>query len=167
MIERVATFSRADAVAALANGFPADHPFANMRRAWVGFAVGSDGPSPLRIYYDGPSLVLRVADVNRPASEDRDKRDDPLSEIRPTLKHARRIVDFVLELHSYDAAIALCVHCHAGFHRSGAVAEWVSRDLHVVESECSRRIEVCGNMDPTKNELILRLLREAHGERGA
>ena len=165
MLTRVATFTRADAVSVLANGFPWDHPFARMRRAWVGFAVDSDGPSPLLTYNDGLSLVLRVADMNYPPERDESEARSLRSfDIVPTLRHARHLVNFVLELHSYSQHIALCVHCHAGLHRSGAVAEWVHRDLGVIEDECSNRIKVCGNMDPTANPTILRLLRTAHRE---
>lgn len=166
MITNVATLSLSQAHKRLSFGWD-DHPFASQRRAWVGFETSSADLSPLHRVFDGASLVLRCVDW------DVDGRHAPahvgplecLS--APSIDHARRIVAFVLDLHRASDEYALCVHCHAGLFRSGAVAEWVRSDLGVAEHESSNRlVDVIGDTaeQRTYNLALLRLIREAHAE---
>jgi predicted protein tyrosine phosphatase len=160
MIVTAATFSLSEARECLAR-WPERHPFAQHRRAWVGFDLFGHERSPLRSVHDGPALVVSMADWDRDSTwrGHHGQNDD-----EPTIAHAREIVRHVLALHAEANEYALAVHCHAGLYRSGAVVEWVRADLGVPEDECSNRVVVCGRDDPTHNATLLRLLREAHAE---
>lgn len=165
MITTVATLSLSQAHKRLSFGW-GDHPFASMRRAWVGFDTSSADASPLYRVFDGASLVERCVDW------DVDGRHAEYVGVMecvsaPSLEIARRIVAFVLYLHRAPAEYALCVHCHAGLFRSGAVAEWVRTDLGVAEHESSNRlVDVIGDTaeQRTFNLALLRMLRAAHTE---
>lgn len=166
MIGSVATFSLSRAREYLGRRWPERHPFADKRRAWVGFDTCSDDQSPLARIFDGTSLVVRCLDWD---VDNVNRSHGPAPELAPTIGHARDIVRFVLGLHRSPDEYVLCVHCHAGLFRSGAVAEWVRVDLGVTEHECSNRLVdvVTGegwSGDRTYNETLLRLLREAHAE---
>ena len=170
MIVTAATFSLDKAREVLARGWPSRHPFAQHKRAWVGFDVcdAADDVSPLRDVRrvaDGPSLAMRVGDIDLDAAwRGHRQQYGAAHPLVPTIEHARRIVGWVLARHLRDERYALAVHCHAGLYRSGAVVEWVRADLGVPEDECSTRVVVCGREEPTCNEMLLRLLREAHAE---
>lgn len=164
MIRYVATFSLSQA-RELTSRFPERHPFAGMRRAWVGFDTDSGDRSPLRSVFDGPNCVVRCADWDADSGT-RQWFPPNVSELTPSAEHARAIVKLVRWLLDDSREFALCVHCHAGLYRSGAVAHWLSRDLGVEEHDESNRVKACGNMDPTYNATLLRLLREAYAEKG-
>ncbi len=169
MIVTTATFSLSKAREYLGRAWPVLHPYADMRRAWVGFdsGPGSSDASPLRRIFDGPSHVAVCADWDR---ESLTRGHVELRcDLEPTIEHARAIVAHVLALHSAPEPYALAVHCHAGLFRSGAVAEWVRVDLGVEEHACSNRLVdvIDGGQwkgDRTFNETLLRMLREAHAE---
>ncbi len=165
MITNIATFSLAQASRFLTSGW-GDHPFAFARRAWIGFETSSADASPLHHVFDGASLVERCVDwdVDGRHAEYAGKMECVSA---PSLEIARRIVAFVLDLHRAPAEYALCVHCHAGLFRSGAVAEWVRSDLGVAEHESSNRlVDMIGDTaeQRTYNIALLRLIREAHAE---
>ncbi len=132
----VSTFSMEEATCALRDGFSAGHPYARSPRAWVGFEVSCDGPSPLRMLKDGPSLIVAVHDSGHDCFDyDRAMANNPPW---PSLSGAKDIESFVSGLLESDERYALCVHCHAGIWRSGAVAQWMV-DSGIPEDAGSRR----------------------------
>lgn len=163
MITAVATFTLSEAREYLSRKWPERHPFADKRRVWIGFDTDGGDASPLRRIHDGPCIVLRMTDWD-PDSEMRGCPPGMTNELEPTIEHARTVVEFVNAAIADPRELVLAVHCHAGLYRSGAVAHWVSRDRGIEEHECSNRVRVCGNVEPTRNETFLRLLREAHAE---
>ena len=176
MIFRTATFSMQDARECLLVKWPDEHPFRSVaNRAWIGFSVLTDGESPLLRVNDGPAIVVRMADKNREASEhEMANRGASTSDHLGALgmDHARRVVSFVRELQQRSEEFVLCVHCHAGVYRSGAVVEWLREDLGVVEDACSRRLvpligATSTREHPAFNETFLRLLRAAAAEERA
>lgn len=166
MIVTAATFSLSQARECL-NRWPERHPFAALKRAWVGFDTDAGDASPLRRIYDGPALPMRVADVDLDGERGhREQFGESTCDLAPTIEHARQIVAHVLMVHRARDAYAFAVHCHAGLFRSGAVVEWVREDLGVPEHECSNRLapDLGGRWqgERTYNATLLRLLREAH-----
>lgn len=170
MIASVATFSLAQATAHVFRGMPGTHLFARAQRAWIGFETGANDRSPLSSISDGPGLVIRCADWDADGRHSPEHVGAAICADAPTLDHARRIVEFVLRVHDAPETRVLCVHCHAGLWRSGAVAEWVRVDLGAEEHACSNRLVnvlIGGRWEGerTFNAALLRLLREAHKER--
>ena len=140
MIVAAATFSLSQARAYL-NRWPDRHPFAAMKRAWVGFDLFGHERSPLRAIHDGPAVVVSMADVDLDGTRGhREDFGESTCDDAPTIEHARTIVKHVTSLHDSPLEYALAVHCHAGLFRSGAVVEWVREDLGVPEHECSNRL---------------------------
>ena len=170
MIITVATFSLDQARKYLGRRYHHGHSHAlDQRRAWVGFDTDDNDQSPLRYTPDcgERGLVIRCHDW------DEDGRHAPAfvgpaqCAGAPTIEHARAIVRFVLAQHARPERIDLCVHCHAGLFRSGAVAEWVRSDLGIEEhAESNRLAGVLGERDDSRtyNNALLRLIREAHAE---
>lgn len=170
MIVSVATFSLGQARKYLGRRYHHGHSHSlDQRRVWVGFDTCVDDQSPLRYSRDGgrESLVIRCHDW------DEDGRHAPafVGPVKcagaPTIEHARQIVEFVLAARAAPESFDLCVHCHAGLFRSGAVAEWVRVDLGVPEHEASNRlVGVLGEREDSRtfNNALLRLIRQAHAE---
>ena len=168
MIVTVATFSLFQAREYLGHRWPERHPFADRRRAWIGFDLLGYERSPLRdclTDVSGP-LVLSMADWD-PECPQRGHHGTGAD--GPAIEHARAIVRHIVALHDDPEEYALAVHCHAGLFRSGAVAEWVRVDLGAEEHACSNRlVDVIGGGvwtgERTFNVTLLRLIREAHAE---
>lgn len=170
MIGSVATFSLDQARKYLGRGYHHGHSHAlDRRRAWVGFDTCDDDQSPLRYTSDcgRRGLVIRCHDW------DEDGRHAPAfvgpakCAGAPTIEHARNIVAFVLREHARRELVDLCVHCHAGLFRSGAVAEWCRVDLGIPEHEASNRlVGVLGERKDSRtfNAALLRLIRAAYAE---
>jgi hypothetical protein len=159
MITSVATFSLDQARKYLGRKFHAGHTEPGQHRLWIGFDTNNEDQSPLRYQRDGAiaSLVIRAEDFDG---------EPRTCAFPPTIAHARELVRFVLASHAAPLPLDLCVHCHAGLFRSGAVAEWVRLDLGIPEHEASNRlVGVLGSReDRTYNVTLLRFLREAHAE---
>lgn len=165
MIVSVATFSREHAAALVERGFPAEHSFAALRRAWVGFEASSADLSPLHHVYVGASLVERCEDWDE---------DDRHAELAargwgclcgPSPAIAARLVAFVRDIHRAEDDYALCVHCVRGRYRSGAVVEWCRNDLAIPEHPESQRLlpddEDGFEGGRTANAALLRMIRAA------
>lgn len=171
MITGVATFDLNQAHKALLRGFPSKHPFADGPRAWLGFECPGSAAdvSPLHRAGVQPSCVVVCRDW------DVDGRHAPalmgpvIVDHVPSPAIAEQIVRFMLELHRAPDGYALCVHCHAGLWRSGAVAEFARVDLGAPEPEASNRLVdvlVGGPWDGDRiyNRALLRMMRAAHEE---
>lgn len=169
MIVTVATFSLSQTREYLGRRWPEGHPFADRRRAWVGFQTDSTDQSPLCRVFDGASIVVRCRDWDVDGRHSPAEVGPAICMDAPSLELARAIVRFVLDLHRSPDEYALAVHCHAGLFRSGAVAEWVRVDLGAEEHACSNRLVDVIDGEPwagdrTFNVALLRMLREAHAE---
>lgn len=170
MILSVATFSLEQAHNALRRGgLRKKHPYAGLRRAWVGFeSPGGPGDvSPLRSAFDGASIVVQCIDW------DVDGRHSPAIygktnlKQAPSMEIAKQLVDFVMDLHRAAEEYVLIAHCHKGRYRSGSIAEFCRADLDVEEAAFSKRLENTIGDTPeqrTHNIALLRLMRDARRE---
>lgn len=160
MILSVCTFSIQQARSFLSADRLESHPCDRAKRAWMGFSVASDGRSPLRKAKDGPALLVSMYDAGHDRFEaDRSRDAEPPF---PSLRGAMEIVEFVRSLeHSSDRRI-LCVHCHAGHWRSGAVAQWLV-ERGIPEEPISKRLST-GASRPPYNKTIYELLKIADAE---
>lgn len=155
MILSVCTFSIQQARSFLSTQRAESHPCDRVKRAWIGFCVASDGRSPLSKTNDGPALLVSMYDVGHDQF-DPDRwlnAKDPW----PSLDGARAIVDFVQKLERSSERRILCVHCHAGHWRSGAVAQWLV-ERGVREEPISKRLSTSSSTPPY-NKTIYELLR--------
>lgn len=159
MIIKTGTLSLEQARSMIEDGSPL-----HWQTAWIGFDTNDEDESPLRSA-KGSSLVIRGDDFD---PDGRHFFHDVLG-IKPknplTMDHARQIVDFVLRHHGSMKPYVIPVHCYAGLFRSGAVVEWMRRDLGIVEDIDSNRLRVNGDELRTYNITLLKLLRAAHKER--
>lgn len=161
MIASVSTMTLLDAHAAFEDArLSGDRSFE--RSAWIGFSVRGDGPSPLLGVRSRPSLLVAMTDQGHDRFDlERTAAFDPPY---PSLPAARAIVRFTRRLRDCDRTWDLCVHCHAGIWRSGAVAEWLV-STGVPESAMSHRRSVRCESEPLPyNQTIVSLLQMADAE---
>ena len=160
MIDHVLTLSLKQADEWLLNNMPPKgYRDEGLPWAWIGFeSPGADWSSPLHHSRVRSQLIVPMNDIDPDARRGS-------GEYGPSLRVARRIVDFVLQLQKSRKRYALVLHCHAGLYRSGAVAEWVTQQFDVPEDEVSHRIAVFGAKHRSFNRTLYRMLNEACAER--
>ena len=162
MIVGTGTMSQSDAFSALhENVWHASKNLPSVPHGgvfWIGFDEGDlyrSRQSPLR-RLDFHGLIVTMADEDEDGI-DKHRERSPLA---PTQEIADAIVSRLLDLEQAQGRYIVPLHCVQGAYRSGAVVEWMVRDLGVQEDKTSRRV-IQSPRQPTFNKAFLRMLTTA------